>query len=129
MPRYKYYSYEQGQFISVQFKNQILPETFEYALNYIVDTEVDLSIFRDRIKNDETGAPAYDPAIMMRIILYGYARGIISSRDIERACQENVIFMALSANTRPHFTLDRGVYIDNGRWDRAVVSGSVDVWR
>jgi len=104
MARYKYYSYEQGQFLSVQFKNQILPDTFEYALNYIVDNEMDLSVFRDRIKNDKTGAPAYDPAIMMKTVIYAYARGILFSRDIERQCQENVMFMALSANTRPHFT-------------------------
>ena len=104
MPRFKYYSYEQGQFLSVQFKNQILPDTFEYALNYIVDNEMDLTVFHDRIRNDETGAPAYDPAIMLKIVIYGYARGLLHSREIERACQENVMFMALSANTRPHFT-------------------------
>ena len=77
MARYKYYSYEQGQFLSVQFKNQILPDTFEYALNYIVDNEMDLTVFQDRIRNDETGAPAYDPAIMLKIVIYAYARGIL----------------------------------------------------
>ncbi len=104
MARYKYYSYEQGQFIPVQFDRQILPDTFEYALDYIVDNIMDVSIFEGRIKNDEMGAPAYDPRILLKIVFYAYARGIISSRDIERACQENVMFMALSANTKPHFT-------------------------
>ena len=64
----------------------------------------DLSCFEQRYHNDETGAPAYDPAILVKIILYGYARGIVSSRQIERSCQENIIFMALSADTHPHFT-------------------------
>jgi len=41
---------------------------------------------------------------MPTIILYAYSRGITSSRDIEACCQTNIIFMALSANTRPHFT-------------------------
>ncbi len=104
MARYKHYSYEQGQFIPVQFERQILPETFEYALDYIVDEIMDVSIFEGRIKNDEMGAPAYDPRILLKIVFYAYARGIITSRDIERACQENVMFMALSANTKPHFT-------------------------
>ncbi len=104
MARYKYYSYEQGQFISVQFEQQILPDTFEYALNYIVDNVMDMSIFAGRIKNDETGAPAYDPKIMLKIVFYAYARGIISSREIEKSCEQNVVFMALAANTRPHFT-------------------------
>jgi transposase len=38
------------------------------------------------------------------VILYAYSRGIISSRSIARACEENVIFIALSADTPPHFT-------------------------
>ncbi len=46
---------------------------------------------------DETGASAYDPAILLKIILaMRYSRGITSSRKIAQCCQENVIFMALS---------------------------------
>jgi transposase len=104
MARYKHYSYAQGKMIPVNFKEQILPGSFEYALNHIIDNELDLSIFDERYKNDETGAPAIDPAIMLKIVLYAYSRGIISSRKIERCCRENVVFMALSADTRPHFT-------------------------
>ncbi len=73
-------------------------------MNYLIDHEVDLSVFETRYRNEETGAPAYDPAILLKIILYAYARGIISSREIERCCRENVIFMALSADTQPHFS-------------------------
>jgi len=50
------------------------------------------------------GAPAYDPAILLKIVLYAYSRGITSSRKIAQCCGENIIFMALSADTRPHFT-------------------------
>lgn len=104
MARYKDYSYEQTKLIPIAFSQQILPGTFEYTLNYLIDSEFDLSCFEQRYHNDETGAPAYDPAILVKIILYGYARGIVSSRQIERSCQENIIFMALSADTHPHFT-------------------------
>ena len=104
MARYKEYSYEQTELIPVCFDQQIVPGSFEYALNYIVDNELDLSGFDSRFNNDETGAPAYDPAIMLKIILFAYSRAIHSSRNIESACRENIIFMALSANTRPHFT-------------------------
>jgi len=100
MARYKRYSYAQGKLIPVNFKEQILPGSFEYALNHIIDNELDLSIFDDRYRNDETGAPAIDPAIMLKIVLYAYSRGIISSRKVERCCRENVVFMALSADTR-----------------------------
>lgn len=104
MARYKNYSYEQAMFIPINFSKQIIPGTFEHALNYIVDNEIDTTIFETRYKNDETGAPAYDPAIMIKIVLYAYSRGITSSREIEKLCLENVIFMALSADTKPHFT-------------------------
>ena len=104
MARYKEYSYSQGKFIPIFFDKQILPGTFEHTLHYLIDQEIDLSIFEGRYNNDELGAPAYDPAILLKIILYAYSRGITSSRKIAQCCQENIIFMALSADTRPHFT-------------------------
>jgi transposase len=104
MARYKDYSYEQTKLIPLSFHHQILPGTFEYTLNYLIDNEVDLTLFEQRYRNDETGAPAYDPAILLKIILYAYSRGIVSSREIEQCCRQNIIFMALSADTHPHFT-------------------------
>jgi transposase len=104
MARYKGYDYSQGKFIPIHFDKQILPGTFEHTLHYLIDNEIDLSFFDERYKNDETGAPAYDPAILLKIILYAYSRGITSSRKIVQCCRENIIFMALSADTQPHFT-------------------------
>jgi transposase len=102
--RYKSYSYVQGKFIPVHFEKQIIPGTFEYSLNHLVDHELDLSIFDERYSNEETGATAYDPKILLKIILFAYSRGITSSRRIAQACEENIIFMALSCDTKPHFT-------------------------
>jgi transposase len=104
MARYKEYCYEQGKLIPIHFEKQILPGTFEYTLNYLIDDEIDLSAFDERYRNDETGAPAYDPAILLKIILFAYSRGIVSSRRIAQCCRENIVFMALSADTQPHFT-------------------------
>ena len=104
MPRYKDYNYNQTKLLPINFSEQILPDSFEYTLNYLVDNELDLSVFESRYNNDETGSPAYDPAILLKIILAAYARGFTSSRSIERLCHENIIFMALSADSQPHFT-------------------------
>jgi len=112
MARYKPLDYGQGRFISIRFENQILPGTFEHALSWIVDHKLDLSVFDPLYKNDATGATAYDPRGMLKIVLYAYSRGIVSSRDIERACAENVVMMALSADTRPHFTTIAGFIRD-----------------
>jgi len=104
MARYKECDYSQGKFIPIHFDKQILRGTFDYSLHYLIDSEIDLSIFDTRYRNDETGAPAYDPAILLKIILYAYSRGITSSRKIAQCCRENVIFMALPADTQSHFT-------------------------
>jgi transposase len=90
--------------IPLHFRDQILSGTFEYALNYIVDNELDLKVFAPRFANDNTGAPAFDPAILLKIILYAYSRGITSSRRIAECCEDNIIFKALSCDTKPHFT-------------------------
>ena len=97
MTKYKDYSYDQGVFLPVFFDKQILPGTFEYSLNHLIDNEVDLTVFDKRYNNDETGAPAYDPRILLKIVLFAYSRGITSSRKIAQCCEENIIFMALSA--------------------------------
>ena len=104
MARFKPYDYGQMKLVPVSFERQILPGTFEYTLNRLVDEEIDLSVFEARYRNDEVGAPAYDPAILLKVILYAYARGVTSSREIARLCRENVLFMALSADSAPHFT-------------------------
>ena len=104
MARYKPYDVDQGKFIPVSFDRQILPGTFEYVVNELVEHHIDLSLFAQRYHNDETGRLAYDPAVLLKIVVFGYYKGLISSRRIADACQHNVVFMALSADTRPHFT-------------------------
>src|SRR5204862_654814 len=104
MARFKPYSYDQLKLVPVSFERQILPGTCEATLSRLIDEEIDLSVFEARYRNDEVGAPAYDPAILLKVILYAYARGVTSSREIARLCRENVLFMALSADSAPHFT-------------------------
>jgi transposase len=104
MAKYKRIDYSQSRLLPVSFHKQIQPGTFEYTLSYLIDNKIDLSCFEELYKNDETGASAYNPSVLLKIILFAYSRGIFSSRDIARACEENVVFMALSAETRPHFT-------------------------
>ena len=73
------------RFLPVVLEQQIVPGTFEYALHVLIDGEFDLSSLAEKFKNDDTGAPAYDPAVLLKIVLLAYSRGLISSRAIERA--------------------------------------------
>ncbi len=104
MPRFKEYNPGQSVMLTVSFDRQILSGTFEYALNFIIDNRLELSIFDHKYKNDENGRPAYDPALLLKIVLLAYSRGETSSRRIEALCRENVLFMAIAADTRPHYT-------------------------
>ncbi len=103
MARYKHID-TSPRFIAVDLERQLHPGTFEHALNYLVDHRLDLSRFDARYKNDFTGASAYPPAMLLKVVLFAYSRGIVSSRDIERACREQVTFIALSGDSAPHFT-------------------------
>jgi len=104
MPRFKDYDYNQMKMIPLSFDRQILPGSFEYSLCYLIDHEIDQKIFSHRYINDDNGRPAYDPALLLKIVMLAYSKGITSSRKIEALCRENIIFMAMSADTRPHFT-------------------------
>ena len=103
MARYKVID-RSPRFLPVVLDAQLMAGSFEYALDYLIDNEIDLSGFDARYNNDDTGAPAYDPAVMLKIVLLAYSRGMISSRAIERACRENVLFMAISGDSAPQFT-------------------------
>ena len=118
MARYKTYNYAQMKMVAVSYERQILPGTFEHTLNHLIDHDIDLAPFAARYVNDETGAPAYDPAILLKVILYAYSRGVTSSRDIAGLCRENIIFMALSADSTPHFTTIAGFV---AKLDREIV--------
>jgi transposase len=106
MAKFKAYDYRQRVFLPVSLEEQLLPGTLEFAIHTLVETRLDISGFARRYRNDETGRTAYDPKLLLKIILLGYARGLISSRKIEQACRENVVFIALACGQQPdHSTI------------------------
>ena len=104
MPRYKPYDYKQSKLVVVDYEAQLQPGTFEHALHHLIDKRLDLSIFDVHFKNEDTGRLAYDPAILLKIILFAYSKGITSSREIQWCCRHNILFQALSCDTVPHWT-------------------------
>jgi transposase len=106
MAKYKRYDYSQSVLIPVSLEEQLVPGTLEFAIHTLVERRMDMSVFDCNYQNDETGRSAYDPKILLKVVLLGYSRGLTSSRQIERACKENVLFMAMSCNQRPdHSTI------------------------
>jgi transposase len=113
MPKYLPYSYDQIEMIAINFSDQLQPGTFEHAVHYLVEERLDLSVFDANYKNDDTGRYAYDPAVLLKIILFAYSKGITSSREIQWCCETNIVFMALACNSVPHFTTIAGFVSSN----------------
>ena len=68
--------------------------------------EMDLGAFYASYRADGHGRPAYEPSMMVALLLYAYARGNRSSRAIERACVEDVAYRVVAANLVPdHSTI------------------------
>lgn len=106
MPRYKTYDYDQMMMVPVSLDRQLVPGTLEYAIHEVVEERIDTSIFDEKYCNDETGRLAYAPRMLIKIILFAYSRGMLHSRPIERACKENITFMALACGQTPdHSTI------------------------
>ena len=65
---------------------------------------MDLSAFYAAYRQDGHGRAAHDPAMMVALLLYAYARGQRSSRGIERECIEDIAYRVIAANQRPDHT-------------------------
>lgn len=106
MAKFKPCNEDQMVMLPISLPNQLVPGTLEHTISELVDKHMDLSVFDARYNNDETGAAAIHPKILLKVILVAYSKGMLSSRQIERACQENIIFIALSYGYTPdHSTI------------------------
>jgi transposase len=104
MARYREIEKGQGLFLTVYLHEQLVPGTYEHTLSRLIDNKFDLSIFDGKYNNDLTGAAAIEPRILLKIIIYCYQLGVISSRMIAKLCQTNMVVKALAEDTEPHYT-------------------------
>jgi len=72
---------------------------------FLLDTvrHVDLSRFYAPYEQETRGAPPFDPAMMVCLLLYAYCVGVFSSRKIALACERNLAFIAIVGQERPDF--------------------------
>lgn len=89
--------------------------TFEHVLNHLFDHELDISGLDARFNNDDTGAPALPPAMLLKVVLFSYSQGVVSSRNIERACREHVTFIALSGD----------IQVDDSFWHTVILEDCI----
>jgi len=72
---------------------------------FLLDTvpQLGLGRFYAPYEHDTRGAPPYDPAMMVCLLLYAYCVGVFSSRKIALACERNLAFLAIVGQDRPDF--------------------------
>ena len=69
---------------------------------------MDLDAFYAAYRADGHGRAAYEPSVMVALILYAFATGVRSSRAIERHCRQDVAYRVITGNLVPdHVTVAR----------------------
>ena len=63
--------------------------------------KMDMQSMGFEIDPDKVGCPQYDPSAMLKLLVYGYAYGIRSSRKLERECNYNLSFIWLMSGLKP----------------------------
>lgn len=90
---------------------QLLPRSVEefvpaghvaHFIRDMVRDDLDLSAILG-VYTEMRGYPPFDPRMMTALLLYGYSRGVYSSRRLARACEERLDFMAVTAQNQPDF--------------------------
>ena len=85
-----------------------LPES--HLAWFVMDAveQMDLSGFYEKYRADGWGHGAYEPAMMLSLLLYAYSMGERASRQIERLCETDIAFRVVTTNQKPdHTTISR----------------------
>ena len=104
MPNFKPHNYDQSAMVVINFEEQLALDPFALTLHHLIDNHIDLSVFYEKYNNESGGRAAYNPSILLKIILFAYSKGVQSSRDIQWQCEHNILFKALSCDSVPHWT-------------------------
>jgi transposase len=98
---------DQPLLLSPDLRDWLPQEHLAWLVLDVID-QLDLQPFLRTYRADGHGHPAYDPKTLLGVLLYAYAIGVRSSRQIERRCHEDLAFRVLAGNKAPdHVTIAR----------------------
>jgi len=100
MPKFKEYHQSQIMLMPPSLEEKVAKDHLGRYISQVVD-ELDTTEIERRYS--ELGCPAYHPKMLIKLLVYGYSMGIRSSRRIQRATQEDVVFMWLAGMQEPDF--------------------------
>ena len=96
------YDPEQMLSMPVALQDWLLEDHLAYFISDVVD-HLDLSAIMSRYEQEERGYPTYHPRMMVKVLVYAYCIGVLSSRKMERRLREGIAFRVLAANNTPDF--------------------------
>lgn len=98
---FRAYSLDQRLLLPPDLREWLPDDDLSLFISDVVD-ELDLSaVLHAYEKQDPRGQPPYHPAMMVKLLLYGYCTGVASSRKIERATYRDVAFRVLAGDQHP----------------------------
>jgi transposase len=102
MKDYRFLPYEPEKplLLSPDLRKWLPEDHLALFISDVVDT-LDLTEIADKYLHLEGGHPAYHPAMMVKLLFYGYCVGIRSSRRIEKKTYEDIAFRVLSCDSHP----------------------------
>ena len=106
-PLFRPYAPDQQYLLPPSLRDWLPEDHLAYFISDTVDA-LDLRPLLGRYRSDGSGNVAYHPALMCKLLLYGYATGVFSSRKIAKACETDIAFRVLAASDAPsHRTVAR----------------------
>lgn len=99
---YRTYLPEQSLLLPPNLRDWLPDDHLAYFVSELVD-ELDLAAIESYYEAETRGQPPYHPRLMVKLLVYGYAVGVRSSRKIARHVDEDVAFRVLAAGNRPDF--------------------------
>jgi transposase len=97
---YRPYFPDQGLLLPSSLSEWLPEDHLAYFVSDAVDA-MDLDAFHSRYEGDGRRRQPYDPRMMVKVLIYGYASGVFSSRKMARKLHEDVAFRVLCANNFP----------------------------
>ncbi|CAH1658088.1 hypothetical protein CHELA40_30318 [Chelatococcus asaccharovorans] len=100
--RFRSWDVDQGWLLPASVHDFVPPDHLAHFVRDTVREGLDLSSILDGY-TEERGFTPYHPGMMVALLLYGYSRGLYSSRQLARACEERIDVMAVTGLNRPDF--------------------------
>jgi len=88
----------QGVFVALQLDEQFDEFSLEKVVNRFIEDEVNLADFDGQYDNEARGAAAYNPKGLLKVILFSFAKGANSSRQMEYLLSRHISYMYLSGD-------------------------------